>query len=109
MVCEVVFLDDRVTTPSIHEENDRAGTLEHRLVLGPASRDKHRLDPRHLAQAFGHQLAACVELVLTPAVARPARDQHDLGGLGRQSGFGYGTRCNDGSHGEQFPHEKGPL
>ena len=54
---EVVPLDHRVAAAAVHEEDERAGTVEDRLVLGPAAGDDHRLDPRHLRT--GTWPAAC--------------------------------------------------
>ena len=54
---EVVVLDHRVAAAAVHEEDERAGAVEDRLVLGPAAGDDHRLDARaprarHLASSL---------------------------------------------------------
>ena len=76
-----------MTAPSIHEKENRPRTVKDRLVLGPTAGDKHRLDARHIGQAFLQQLAAGVEFVIARAVALPARNQHDLGRVGRSARF----------------------
>ena len=79
--------------------------------LGQPPVHKHRLDPRHFAQALRQELAAGVEFVIARAVAGPARDQHDLGRVGGTSGFVCKPSSDNGGSGqsEQFPHEKAPC
>ena len=53
---QVVFLDDRVAAAAVHEEDDRAGTFEDRLVLGPApgtnTGSTPGTSPRHFASSL---------------------------------------------------------
>ena len=76
-----------MTAATVHEKDDCPGTVEDGFVLGPTAGDEDRLDARQLAQALRHELAAGVELMVARAVAGPAGDQDDLGGVGGLDGF----------------------
>ena len=54
---QMVFLDDRVAAAAVHEEDDRAGTVKDRLVLGPSPGE--RTLARRLALHPGTSPAAC--------------------------------------------------
>ncbi len=77
-----LVLHDLMSPATVHEEHDRIGLIENRLVLGPTVEHKLNVDVGDILQAFGQQLHAGIEFMHAGRVRRLSRDQDDLSCLG---------------------------
>jgi hypothetical protein len=94
-----------VLCPAVHVKNHGACTIEDLLILRPAVQDDLRFQPRHIAQAFGKELHARVELVHPRRMGRPAGDDDEFFRCGI-----LGLRVTAGSQREsQGPEEQSSV